>query len=118
MGSELNELETVGCPACRSWIDEGPTGLPHGPEVTASFRRDGEYFSVHLIECDHCQTVWLLGYTEDFSGKPIDAEFGNRWWTLRALTAEQVEEIEAAQSSGGLELRTFASHRPGVTWGN
>jgi hypothetical protein len=53
--------------------------------------------------------MWLEGYHEDFSGRPVEAEWGERVWIYRLLSQEQIAEIEAARNTESLDINTFAA---------
>lgn len=53
--------------------------------------------------------TWLQGYHEDFSGKSVESEWGERVLIYRPLTHEQVAEIEAARNTESLDINTFAA---------
>jgi len=78
-------------------------------ECSTSFRAVASYFHAAIRTCPSCSTCWLEGYYEDFSARPIEAEWGDRHWILRLLTEPQVDQIEAARGKSALDIDTFAT---------
>lgn len=110
--------EAAGCEACTTWSGDFIEAFKRerGRIVASSFHLPFEYFDAYLVQCDRCSTTWLGGYIEDFSERDVYAEWGDRWWTMRALTPELLAQIDAADGTGSLDLKTFAADRPGSTW--
>ena len=78
-------------------------------DCTSSFHPVRTYFSVGLVRCQSCGSIWLLGYYEDFDELDPQAEWGRRTWIWRPLTPEEVAQIAAAAGTGALDLDTFAA---------
>jgi hypothetical protein len=97
----------MGCETCRAWHLNRPGSQP-ASDCTDAFREIDSYFSATLTRCADCGQVWLAGYHEDLSNRPLDEDFGDRTWMLRPLTAAQLAEIDAARGIRRLELDTFA----------
>ncbi|HEY8952144.1 MAG TPA: hypothetical protein VIP78_06250 [Candidatus Dormibacteraeota bacterium] len=71
--------------------------------------RKQDYFHASLRKCLTCRSSWLQGYYEDFTNKPIPAEWGERHWIMRPVTAAQVAEIHTAAGSQSLDIDTFGT---------
>lgn len=110
--------ESAGCDSCLAWSSDFIAAFKQEPQMSTNgaFEVSGGYFSADLVPCEVCGTTWLAGYVEDFSGRPIEAEWGDRWWTIRALTSDLLKEIESARGTNSLDLKSFAAHRPGCSW--
>lgn len=74
-----------------------------------SFGRVKDYFSADVVRCRTCQRPWLQGYYEDFTDRPVEAEWGVRAWIWRPLTEDQVAEIVTAEGTGALDIDSFAA---------
>ncbi|MCA1842400.1 MAG: hypothetical protein LC792_04270, partial [Actinobacteria bacterium] len=78
-------------------------------DCASSFRRVNSYFTAKLYTCPECETVWLVGYHEDFTDKPVEAEWGERPFILRPISSERVEQIRTAAGTRALDLDSFAA---------
>lgn len=114
----MDDTKEAGCADCRAWADDFVLAFrqERTQVVESSFVIAGGYFDAYLVLCEKCSTNWLGGYIEDFSTRPIYAEWGDRWWTMRALTVDQVVQIITAEGTNSLDMKTFAAERPGATW--
>ena len=108
----------AGCETCTAWSNDFVEAFKRerGRIVASSFHLPFGYSDAYLVKCEECSTIWLAGYVEDFTGRPVEAEWGDRWWTVRALTPQLLAQIDAADGTGSLDLKTFAADRPGSTW--
>lgn len=102
-------MTSFACEACRTFVDEGNSEkLDLVSDCRSSFRRINDYFTANLRRCPNCSTIWLEGYHEDFTGRPISAEWGKRVWIYRPLSPDRVTEIRAAEGTESLDISTFA----------
>lgn len=115
-------MTATGCDACLAWHEQMPLRLDRNDpslQVESSFTGSGlGYTDAYLLRCERCGAFWLEGYVEDFVGLPIEAEWGNRWWTLPLITPEMAAEVEQAAGTHSLDLKTFAAAQPGDDWAN
>ena len=101
-------MSPAGCNACQQWHPS--VRVPFMSELgdcARSFVKVHSYFSAQLFRCSHCETVWLVGYYEEFGDEPT--EWGDRTLIARPLTPERVAEIERAASGRPLDIDTFAA---------